>query len=43
MIKKGKQSVTKQLETWKMSFKKFCELNQWPIFHGFAVTLTEAK
>ena len=43
MIKKGKQSVTKQLESWKMSFTKILWTNQCLIFHGFAVTITEAK
>ena len=45
MIKKGKQSVTKQLENenWKMSFIKILWTNQCLIFHGFEVTITEAK
>ena len=38
MIKKGKQSVTKQLE--RCLSQKFFETI---IFHGFAVTITEAK
>ena len=41
MIKKGKQSVTKQLE--RCLSQKFFETNQCLIFHGFAVTKTEAK
>ena len=41
MIKKGKQSVTKQLE--RCLSQKFFETNQCLIFHGFAVTITEAK
>ena len=42
MIKKGKQSVTKQLE--RCLSQNFFELpNQCLIFHGFAVTITEAK
>ena len=41
MIKKGKQSVTKQLE--RCLSQRFFETNQCLIFHGFAVTKTEAK